>query len=54
MEALRLLAHLADYVSLFEASLTIRQVLEAPGFTNLTSEEALACRRKVSQNRAQA
>lgn len=54
MEALRLLAHLADYISLFEASLTIRQVLEAPGFTNLTSEEALACRRKVSQNRAQA
>ena len=48
LEALWLLAHLADYVSLFEASLLIREVLESPAFLAQQGEEALACREKVS------
>lgn len=47
-EILRLLAHLADYISLFEASLLVHQLLASPPFMAQQDEEAIACRKKVS------
>ena len=47
LEVLRLLAHLADYVSLFEATLVIREMLEGSAFCNLKDAEGRELRDKV-------
>jgi hypothetical protein len=47
LEVLRLLAHLADYISLFEATLVIRQMLERPAFSDLSDSEGRDLKNKV-------
>jgi hypothetical protein len=47
-EILRLFAHLSDYISLFDATLPLEQILAKPEINGLISDEAMICRARVS------